>query len=180
MPAGPQAFAPRACERLEPFLESQVVGQGLALRQLCDAVCDHINNPNPIKPLVLSVHGPPGVGKSMVHQLAARALYNAEPAADMQCPGLDCPGYKVHPHASSSTCQAHLYAAMHMRCPLQLHAAHACPWGLQPCPLQRDSLLEYFCCLFAQRQMVAEQTAACRCCMGWTTSGVKGLSSTRC
>lgn len=95
--AGPQAFAPGSCERLEPYLEFQVVGQGLALRQLCDAICDHVSNANPNKPLVLSVHGPPGVGKSMVHQLAAKALYNAEPSADTQCPGIDCPGYKVHP-----------------------------------------------------------------------------------
>ena len=72
-----------------------MVGQGLALKQLCDAVCDHVSNENPIKPLVISVHGPPGVGKSMVHQLAARALYNAEPEGDIQCPGIDCPGYKV-------------------------------------------------------------------------------------
>lgn len=93
--AGPQAFAPGTCERLEPYLESQVVGQSLALKQLCDAVCDHISNPNPIKPLVLSVHGPPGVGKSMVHQLAAKALYNGEPSAGTQCPGSDCLGYKV-------------------------------------------------------------------------------------
>ncbi len=81
--------------RLEPFLDSQVVGQGLALKQLCDAVCDHLSNENPIKPLVISVHGPPGVGKSMMHQLAARALYNTGPEGDLQCPGIDCPGYKV-------------------------------------------------------------------------------------
>ena len=74
-----------------------MVGQGLALKQLCDAVCDHVSNENPIKPLVISVHGPPGVGKSMVHQLAARALYNNEPEEDLQCPGIDCPGYKVGP-----------------------------------------------------------------------------------
>lgn len=86
---------PGTCERLEPYLESQVVGQGLALKQLCDAVCDHVTDDNPSKPLVLSVHGPPGVGKSMVHQLAAKALYNAEPGAETQCPGIDCPGYKV-------------------------------------------------------------------------------------
>ena len=86
--------------RLEPFLDSQVVGQGLALKQLCDAVCDHVSNENPIKPLVISVHGPPGVGKSMVHQLAARALYNTEPGGDLQCPGIDCPGYKVRASAA--------------------------------------------------------------------------------
>ena len=93
------------CERLEPYLESQVVGQGLALRQLCDAVCDHVSNANPNKPLVLSVHGPPGVGKSMVHQLAARALYNREPSADTQCPGIDCPGYKVQAPTSPASRQ---------------------------------------------------------------------------
>ncbi|KAK9830272.1 hypothetical protein WJX72_010727 [[Myrmecia] bisecta] len=88
-------FAPGACERLEPYLLSQVVGQELAIHQLCDAVCDHIQKQQPHKPLVLSVHGPPGVGKSMLHHLAAKALYNKDPITATSCPGSDCPGYKV-------------------------------------------------------------------------------------
>ena len=96
--AGPQGFVPGICERLEPYLASQLVGQELALRQLADAVCDHTAGAQTPaqKPLVLSVHGPPGVGKSLAHLLLARALYNPDPAAaSLRCPGPDCPGYKV-------------------------------------------------------------------------------------
>ena len=86
---------PGVCERLEPYLASQMVGQELALQQLADAVCDHVGSANPAKPLVLSAHGPPGVGKSLAHLLMARALYNPDAGAHTQCPGMDCPGYKV-------------------------------------------------------------------------------------
>lgn len=72
-----------------------MVGQEVALRQLSDAVCDHLATPEPQRPLVLSLHGPPGVGKSMVHLLAAHALYNRQLRDDLRCPGLDCAGYKV-------------------------------------------------------------------------------------
>ncbi|BDA43300.1 probable chaperone protein ClpB [Coccomyxa sp. Obi] len=92
---GPSSFVPGVCERLEPYLLSEVVGQELAVSQLSDAICDHVSNDNPHKPLVVSVHGPPGVGKSMSHLLAARALYNQDPSQQTQCPGQDCPGYKV-------------------------------------------------------------------------------------
>eukprot|EP00798_Chlamydomonas_sp_ICE-L_P008143 gene8143-1391_t len=46
-------------------------------------------------PLVISMHGPPGVGKTFTHTLLARALYNKDPAAAAQCPGEDCTGAKV-------------------------------------------------------------------------------------
>ena len=93
--AGNLNFAPGACERLEPYLSSHIVGQELALRQISDAVCDHLAQAEPQRPLVLSLHGPPGVGKSMFHLLAARALYNRKVHAELRCPGLDCAGYKV-------------------------------------------------------------------------------------
>lgn len=68
----------------------------MALRQISDAICDHLAHPEPARPLVLSLHGPPGVGKSMFHLLAAHALYNRQPERrDLRCPGLDCAGYKV-------------------------------------------------------------------------------------
>lgn len=47
------------------------------------------------KPLIVSVHGPPGVGKSLTHMLAAKALYNSHPLSTTQCPGRSCAGYKV-------------------------------------------------------------------------------------
>ena len=39
-------------------------------------VCDHLSNPRPRKPLVVSIHGPPGVGKTYFHKLLAETLYN--------------------------------------------------------------------------------------------------------
>lgn len=73
-----------------------MVGQELALRQAADAICDHLARSEPTRPLVLSVHGPPGVGKSLFHLLAARALYNRHIHEDLRCPGFDCAGYKVN------------------------------------------------------------------------------------
>jgi ATP-dependent Lon protease len=74
------------------------LAQELAVTQLTDAVCDHVKNvrtqpataaarepealaavcakPSPRKPLVLSLHGPPGVGKTYFHKLLAEAVYN--------------------------------------------------------------------------------------------------------
>ena len=52
-------------------------GQSLAAHLLADAVCDHVENPRAGKPLVASLHGSPGIGKSYFHQLLAQALYNA-------------------------------------------------------------------------------------------------------
>jgi len=95
--APPRAFVPGACDRLEPFLAAGVVGQELALRQLIDAVCVHLARAHPSKPLVISVHGPPGVGKTLTHTLLARALYSARPQeAEAACPaGGGCPAYTV-------------------------------------------------------------------------------------
>ncbi len=125
---------PGVCERLEPYLASQLVGQELALRQLADAVCDHTTAGSReqaaghTKPLVLSVHGPPGVGKSLAHLLLARALYNPDPAANLQCPGPDCPGYKVT-HQPCIPWRQHRAHAMHQRSPAVASAARrmACP-----------------------------------------------------
>ncbi|KAG7670931.1 hypothetical protein Ndes2437A_g04565 [Nannochloris sp. 'desiccata'] len=93
--SGTSQFVPNACDHLDTYLTSRIVGQDLALRQISDAICDHLAQPNPRKPLVLSIHGPPGVGKSLFHQEAARALYNTNPNPDLRCPGPDCGGYKV-------------------------------------------------------------------------------------
>jgi len=121
-PQGPTRFPPGACDRLEAHLATHLVGQGLAVRQLVDAVCDHVAavdardgrgrghghgagsdgapaDASPPKPLVLSAHGPPGVGKTLAHALAAAALY-APPGTHPDdpawaCPGRGCPGYRV-------------------------------------------------------------------------------------
>eukprot|EP00879_Flechtneria_rotunda_P003365 GHRR01003593.1.p1 GENE.GHRR01003593.1~~GHRR01003593.1.p1 ORF type:complete len:369 (+),score=124.57 GHRR01003593.1:1009-2115(+) len=88
-------FVDNACHNLETILPQQIVGQELALGQLTDAVCHHLSQKHPKKPLVVSVHGPPGVGKTYTHLWLARALYNKKPSAALQCPGLQCKGYKV-------------------------------------------------------------------------------------
>jgi hypothetical protein len=110
-PAGQGSFVPQACSNVEAYLAAEVVGQDLAIRQLTDAVCYHISREHkPAKPLIISVHGPPGVGKTLTHQLLARALYNRQPSDALECPGRHCYGYKVcsqgltaHP---SSVCRA--------------------------------------------------------------------------
>jgi ATP-dependent Clp protease ATP-binding subunit ClpA len=91
-------FHETACARFEPYLDEYLVGQGPATRVLTDAICDFLDGgasaggmDNHNSPLVVSLHGPPGVGKTYFHKLAARALYNAEE----RCPGRGCPAYKV-------------------------------------------------------------------------------------
>ena len=74
-----------------------MVGQEMAIQQFSDAVCDHLLQQHPQKPLVVSAHGSPGVGKSFLPKLAAKALYNQQPHLDMECPGIDCPSLKVGP-----------------------------------------------------------------------------------
>ncbi len=93
--ADTQTFAPGACERIDSFLSQKIVGQDLAIRQLVDAVCTHVHQKHRSKPLVISVHGPPGVGKTYTHTLLARALYNSDPARANECPGEACRGAKV-------------------------------------------------------------------------------------
>lgn len=88
-------FVPNACPSVEAYLSAEVVGQELAIRQLTDAVCHHLENKQPGKPLIISAHGPPGVGKTLSHQLLARALYSRRPSELLHCPGKDCRGYKV-------------------------------------------------------------------------------------
>lgn len=59
-------------------------------------VCHHLTaTKRPGRPLIISAHGPPGVGKTLSHQLLARALYNQRPRDGLDCPGRDCRGYKV-------------------------------------------------------------------------------------
>ena len=107
-PQGPSTFPPGACDRLDAHQSTHLVGQALAVRQLADAVCDHAarleraevsTSARPPKPLVLSAHGPPGVGKTLAAALTAAALF-APPGRDpadpaWACPGWACPGYRV-------------------------------------------------------------------------------------
>jgi ATP-dependent Clp protease ATP-binding subunit ClpA len=88
------SFHPSACSRFEPYMNEYLVGQRPAIRVLTDAICDFLEDDAKTmdgSPLVLSLHGPPGVGKTYFHKLAARVLYDAEE----RCPGRACPAYKV-------------------------------------------------------------------------------------
>ena len=93
---GPAHFSPNACASVSAALPYAIVGQPAALAATADAVCDHLaenaaavhsggknknGNSNgggggSKKPLVLSAHGPPGVGKSAAHAVLAAALYS--------------------------------------------------------------------------------------------------------
>lgn len=94
-PPGTVHFVDHACDNVEQLLPREVIGQELALSHLTDHLCQHIAQKRPHKPLVISVHGPPGVGKTYTHLWLARALYNKQPAAELDCPGIHCRGYKV-------------------------------------------------------------------------------------
>ena len=88
-------YVHNACANVEIYLPQKVVGQEVALDQLANAVCNHVSLDKPAKPLVISAHGPPGVGKTLTHLHLAKALYNTKPDRDLECPGRGCRGYKV-------------------------------------------------------------------------------------
>lgn len=97
---GPLDFHPSACAHARSHLPAVVAGQPLATRALAAAICDFVAEPAPAKPLVISVHGPPGAGKSLAHAALAAALYRADPGAagagaGPPCPGRGCPGYRI-------------------------------------------------------------------------------------
>ena len=80
---GPAHFSPNACASVSAALPYAIVGQPAALAATADAVCDHlaenaaaVHSGGSKKPLVLSAHGPPGVGKSAAHAVLAAALYS--------------------------------------------------------------------------------------------------------
>ena len=86
-----------ACERVRAHLAANLHGQDTAVNLLADAVCDHVASPRPNKPLVASLHGSPGIGKSYFHQLLAQALYNA--TGDGSRPAEDEFGNPIEPVA---------------------------------------------------------------------------------
>ncbi|GAA6105331.1 torsin-1A-like isoform X2 [Tachysurus ichikawai] len=60
---------------LEADLQSKLFGQHVASRVVLKAVTGFMNNENPKKPLVLSLHGWTGTGKRFVSQLIAKNIY---------------------------------------------------------------------------------------------------------
>mmetsp|Transcript_22544 Transcript_22544/g.62551 ORF Transcript_22544/g.62551 Transcript_22544/m.62551 type:complete len:397 (-) Transcript_22544:48-1238(-) len=92
--APPEAPTAGACRRLEGHLQHELVGQGPAFEAAVDAVCAHLADKQARHPLLISVHGPPGVGKTLFHKLLAESLYNLTDGLHA-CPGQDCPAYKI-------------------------------------------------------------------------------------
>ncbi|XP_063172161.1 torsin-1B [Candoia aspera] len=62
---------------LQLTLDEKLFGQHLAKEVILRAVTSFINNPNPKKPLALSLHGWAGTGKNFVSQIIAENLYEA-------------------------------------------------------------------------------------------------------
>lgn len=60
---------------LQLDLQTKLFGQHIASRIILKAVTGFMSNDNPKKPLVLSLHGPSGTGKSFVSQLIADNIY---------------------------------------------------------------------------------------------------------
>jgi hypothetical protein len=91
------------CRRARRSTAEELMGQPTGVELVLDALCDHVETPSERlrKPLVMSMHGSPGTGKSTFHRILARAAYNAttssrgEDAGRYACPGRGCPGYKV-------------------------------------------------------------------------------------
>ncbi|XP_054908670.1 torsin-1A-like [Poeciliopsis prolifica] len=61
--------------RLQTDLENKLFGQHIASRIILKAVDGFMNNRNPKKPLVLSLHGWTGTGKNLVSQIIAESIY---------------------------------------------------------------------------------------------------------
>ncbi|MEQ2216142.1 hypothetical protein XENOCAPTIV_011288 [Xenoophorus captivus] len=61
--------------RLKTDLESKLFGQHIASRIILKAVSGFMYNDNPRKPLVLSLHGWTGTGKTFVSKLIADSIY---------------------------------------------------------------------------------------------------------
>ncbi|XP_051515614.1 torsin-1A-like [Myxocyprinus asiaticus] len=62
-------------EELKKDLRKSLYGQHIAMKTIQKAVSCFMKDSNPTKPLVLSFHGPPGVGKSYVTKIIARNIY---------------------------------------------------------------------------------------------------------
>ncbi|KAJ7308493.1 hypothetical protein JRQ81_009052 [Phrynocephalus forsythii] len=60
---------------LQETLDRKVFGQHLATKVVVKAVAGFLNNPNPKKPLTLSLHGWTGTGKNFVSKIVAESIY---------------------------------------------------------------------------------------------------------
>uniref|UniRef100_A0A8D0L924 Torsin n=1 Tax=Sphenodon punctatus TaxID=8508 RepID=A0A8D0L924_SPHPU len=62
---------------LKQVLDEKLFGQHLAKDVILKAVTGFINNPNPKKPLTLSLHGLTGTGKNFVSQIITESIHKA-------------------------------------------------------------------------------------------------------
>ncbi|KAG2496489.1 hypothetical protein HYH03_005314 [Edaphochlamys debaryana] len=88
---------PRAtCAALLPHLQGSVVQQCQAIVPMFEAVCGHLRSVargTAQKPLVMSLHGPPGVGKTFSALLIPQALFYDSPEdGAKKCKGRGCRG----------------------------------------------------------------------------------------
>lgn len=57
------------------MFNTNLYGQHIAKEVILSAINSHVRKSKSRKPLVMSFHGPPGVGKSYVSRMIAKAFY---------------------------------------------------------------------------------------------------------
>lgn len=58
-------------------MATNLVGQPLVRQQVMKGVREFLENPNPVKPLVMSFHGSTGTGKTYVSSMLIRYLFQS-------------------------------------------------------------------------------------------------------
>merc|ERR1712072_497100 len=83
------------CRTLWSEIREEIIGQDFALDLMVTCICDYLDDTFLKKPLVISTHGPVGVGKTLTHRSLARFLYEVPRENWNACPGYECPAYKL-------------------------------------------------------------------------------------
>lgn len=90
--AGAWADGVATCVRVMALRDSPYfTGHAQLVYHLTDAICTHVKLRSPVDPLIISLHGSPGTGKSLFHQLVAEALFDQP----HNLPFLDPPNHKI-------------------------------------------------------------------------------------
>jgi ATP-dependent Clp protease ATP-binding subunit ClpA len=84
-----------SCRTLWNVIREEIIGQDFALDLMVSCICDYLDDTSLKKPLVISTHGPVGVGKTLTHRSLARFLYEVPREDWSACPGYKCPAYKL-------------------------------------------------------------------------------------
>lgn len=73
---GPKGYHWQACSRLKEAYAARVAGQDAHLASIARTVCRHISKGEQrVKPLVILITGPPGVGKTWTTRVTAQACF---------------------------------------------------------------------------------------------------------